>query len=221
MDDAMELMRARHSVRQYLDRPIPEEIRKQLDHYAEELNEAGHLHIQIIYNEPECFNTRMAHYGKFENCRNYISVVGEKTADLEERAGYYGERLVLKAQELGLNTCWVALTHGKSKAVIADGETEVILISLGYGKTQGIPSKNKPAEAVSDLTEDSPEWYKRGIEAALLAPTAINQQKFSFRRDGRNVTARAGRFGPYVKTDLGIVKCHFELGAGTENFEWK
>ena len=75
MSDAMELMRVRHSVRQYLDRPIPEEIRKQLDHYAEELNEAGHLHIQIIYDEPECFNSRMAHYGKFENCRNYIEFI--------------------------------------------------------------------------------------------------------------------------------------------------
>lgn len=220
MENVMELMRTRHSVRQYLDQAIPNEIREQLDQYTRELNEKGNLHIQIIYDEPECFNSRMAHYGKFENCRNYIAVVGKKTSDLEERAGYYGELLVLKAQELGLNTCWVALTHGKSKAIVSDGETEVIIIALGYGKTQGVERKSKPASSVSDVTDDSPSWYKQGIEAALLAPTAINQQKFTFKRNGRNVTAKAGILGTNLKVDLGIIKCHFELGAGSENFDW-
>jgi len=113
--EMMELIKERHSVRQYLDKRIPEDIREKLDAYASELNKKGNLNLQIIYDEPECFNSLMAHYGKFENCGNYIAVVGKKANDLNERCGYYGELLVLKAQELGLNTCWVALTHGKSK----------------------------------------------------------------------------------------------------------
>lgn len=222
MKDTMELIRERHSVRQYLDKKIPEEIREQLNAYAVKLNAVGGLHMQIIYDEPECFNSRMAHYGKFENTKNYIAMIGKKTPDLEERCGYYGERLVLKAQELGLNTCWVALTHGKSKAVIGTDEKEVIIIALGYGKTNGSSRKSKSASDVSNLSANSPVWFKRGVEAALLAPTAINQQKFRFELTGsKTVSAKAGLFGTNLKVDLGIVKCHFESGAGKENFEWR
>ena len=213
-------MKSRHSVRQYLDKKIPETVRSSLDAYAAELNEQSDLHMQIIYDEPECFNSRMAHYGKFENCTNYIAMVGKKASSLDERCGFYGELLVLKAQELGLNTCWVALTHGKSKAVVADGETEAIIIALGYGKTQGTAHKSKAAADVANLSPDSPDWYRNGIEAALLAPTAINQQKFSFQLNGKKVSAKTGLIGTCLKIDLGIVKCHFELGAGKENFDW-
>ena len=192
--DIMELMKSRHSVRQYLDKAIPGKIREQLNSYSEELNREGDLKIQIIYDEPLCFNTRMAHYGKFENAKNYIAMVGRKSGDLEERCGYFGEKLVLKAQELGLNTC--------------------------YGKTHGTSRKSKPAAAVSNISDSSPEWFKRGVEASLLAPTAINQQKFKFTLDGNTVSAKSGKLGTNLKVDLGIVKCHFELGAGKDNFKW-
>ena len=140
--------------------------------------------------------------------------------NLDEKCGYYGEKLVLKAQELGLNTCWVALTRGASAAKVSGNETEVIIISLGYGKTQGAERKSKRPADVSNITDGSPEWFGKGIEAALLAPTAINQQKFRFTLSGNRVSAQTGKLGPCLKIDLGIVKCHFELGAGRENFEW-
>ena len=220
MNDVMDLMRARHSVRQYLDRPIPGDVRAALDACARALNAEGGLNMQLIYDEPECFSSRMARYGRFENAKNYIAMVGRKAPDLEERCGFYGEKLVLKAQELGLNTCWVALTHGRSRAVVGDGEREVIIISLGYGRTQGGPRGSRAPEDVSNLDADSPAWFRRGVEAALLAPTAINQQRFRFERNGDAVSAKAGRFGTQLRVDLGIVKCHFELGAGKENFRW-
>ena len=218
--DIYEIMKARHSVRQYLDRPIPDELRTAMDSYTAELNAEGGLHMQILYDEPECFASRKAHYGGFRNVNNYISVVGPKGAGLDETAGFYGELLVLKAQELGLNTCWVALTHGKSKAAVGADEKEAIVISLGFGETQGKQRKSKSAGQVSDITPDSPEWYKKGIEAALLAPTAINQQRFKFSRDGNTVFAKAATLGPCLKIDLGIAKAHFELIAGKENFTW-
>lgn len=218
--DINEIIRSRHSVRQYVDRPIPEEVRRELDAYLAELNLEGNLHMQILYDEPECFNSRMAHYGRFENASNYMALIGKKAGDLEEKCGYYGEKLVLKAQELGLNSCWVALTHGKSKAILHADEREVIIISLGYGKTQGTPHKGKGPSDVSNLSPDAPDWFRRGVEMALLAPTAVNQQKFRFELDGNTVTAKAGVIGSCLKIDLGIVKCHFELGAGKENFVW-
>ena len=226
--EIMEVMEKRHSVRQYKDSPIDENTREILNDCAKELSEEGKLSIQIIYDEPSCFDSRLAHYGKFENVKNYIVIAGKKDETLSERAGYYGELLVIKAQELGLNTCWVALTHGKSKAVLKQGEKEVILIALGYGKNEGSVHRNKAIGQIADGYDEGPEWYKRGIEAALLAPTAVNQQKFFLEylgyKDGGSLPKVAARplftMIGYGRMDLGIVKYHFELGAGKENFEW-
>ena len=112
------------------------------------------------------------------------------------------------------------MTHGKSKTDIGSGEKEVIIIALGYGKTQGSSRKSKSPADVSNISSDSPEWFKTGVEAALLAPTAVNQQKFRLTLDGRKVSTKPGLIGACLKIDLGIVKCHFELCAGKENFEW-
>lgn len=212
--DILEIIKSRHSVRQYLDKKIPIEIRNILDEYASQLNQESGLNIQIIYDEPDCFSSRMAKYGKFENCTNYIAMVGKKNKDLDEKCGYYGELLVLKAQELGLNSCWVALTHGKSKAKIAKDEIEAIIIALGYGKTQGVNRKSKTVEEVSNITKDSPSWFIKGVEAALLAPTAINQQKFYFSLENDQVRLKMGLMGPELNVDKGILKCHFELVSG-------
>lgn len=211
--DIFEIMKQRHSVRQYEERTIEPDKRAILLEKLEKLNREGHLHFQLLFDEPKCFDSFMAHYGKFSGVQNYIALVGPKAPDLEEKCGYYGEQMVLLAQSLGLNTCWVAMSHGKSAAEIRSGEKQICLIALGYGKTQGVAHKNKPIEAVTELNGTMPEWFKKGIEAAMLAPTAMNQQKFRFTLSGDQVSARAGK-GFYVKTDLGIVKYHFEAVTG-------
>lgn len=212
--EQMELMEQRHSVRQYKDQAIEPEKQAVLNALTKEINREANLHIQIVYDDPKCFDSFMAHYGKFSGVANYIALVGKKSSDLEEQLGYYGEKLVLKAQELGLNTCWVALTHGKSRAEIAKGEKLVCLISLGYGAVQGVPHKSKPAEELSRTAVTAPEWFTQGVKAAMLAPTAMNQQKFflELQSDG-SVKATCGS-GFYTKLDLGIVKYHFETVSG-------
>lgn len=214
--ELFDIIKARHSVRQYQDKKIESSLRSQLNELTEKLNQESGLHMQIIYDDPECFNTMMAHYGKFRGVQNYIALVGKKSADLEEKCGYYGERLVLKAQELGLNTCWVALTYGKGKcrARVADGEKLVCVISLGYGVNQGKAHSGKGLADVSNATAQSPEWFRQGVEAALLAPTATNQQKFYFELDGNRVKAQIKGMGFYTKVDLGIVKYHFQAISG-------
>ncbi|MCI9442521.1 MAG: nitroreductase [Ruminococcus sp.] len=211
--DILEIMKARHSVRQYCESKIESEKKEILAALANECNRESGLNIQIIYEEPKCFSGMMAHYGKFSGVENYIALVGEKHVALEEKAGYYGERLVLKAQELGLNTCWVALTHGKSAAKIGQGEKLACIISLGYGVTQGVAHNNKPMEQICNCASHMPDWFSRGMEAAMLAPTAMNQQKFYFTLKNETVSAKAGS-GFYTKMDLGIVKYHFEAVTG-------
>lgn len=218
--DVTEAMKARHSVRQYKNQSLDAETVNALEAEIEKCNQESGLHIQLVTNEPKAFDGFMAHYGKFHGVTNYIAMIGKK-GGMEEACGYYGERLVLFAQQLGLNTCWVAMTYSKIKTafVIEKGEKLYIVIALGYGETQGVPHKSKAINDVVKVEGQMPEWFQSGMEAALLAPTAMNQQKFLFTLNGRQVFAKAGN-GFYVKIDLGIVKYHFETGAGRDNFEW-
>lgn len=211
--EIIELMKERHSVRQYTDKKIEKEKREVLNALIAKINQKAGLHIQIIYDEPKCFNSMMAHYGKFDGVNNYIALVREKSKP-DEALGYYGEQIVLKAQELGLNTCWVAMTHGKSKAQIDKGEKLVCLISLGYGKTAGAAHKSKKLSEVCNYKKDMLEWFLSGMEATLLAPTAMNRQKFYFELlPDNSIKITCGK-GLYTKLDLGIVKYHFEVVSG-------
>ena len=218
--DVLQAMKERHSVRSYTDRPVEGRIKDDLSSYINDCNRDGQLHIQLILDEPHAFDGFMAHYGKFSGVRNYIVLAGKKSPDLEERCGYYGEKIVLHAQTLGLNTCWVAMTYskGKAKFQLNADEKLCLVIAIGYGKTSGIAHTSKSREAVM-RANTPPDCFLQGIDAALLAPTAMNQQKFTFTLDGNKVTAKAG-MGFYSKIDLGIAKCHFELGAGAQHFQW-
>lgn len=211
--EAIELMRARHSVRAFTDRPLDAAAVDALLAEVAACNKESGLSIQLVCEEPEAFQAGKPSYGQFKGCRNYLALVGPKGKD--EEIGYFGERAVLKAQELGVNSCWVALTYkkGKAAAEVPAGQRRYMVVALGYGETQGAPHKVKAVADVSDYKPGDPDWYRAGIEAALLAPTAMNQQKFTFTRHGDAVSAKAG-LGFHAKTDLGIVKYHFELGSG-------
>ena len=223
-----EAIEARHSVRAYKDQPLSEKVVKVLEDEIVKLNNEGQLHIQLICNEPKAFQGTLAKYGKFRNVNNYIVMAGKKAEDLNERVGYYGEHLVLLAQTLGLNTCWVGLSYKKIPNTYVLEENEVIkaYIALGYGETQGTTHKIKTVEQVSNASEFTPLWFRKGVEAALLAPTAVNQQKFSFEYVGMSnnrhqVRAKKGiSMIGYTQMDLGIAKYHFEIGAGKEHFDW-
>ena len=223
-----EAIEARHSVRAYKDQPLTEEVAKRLEEEIAVVNQKGNLHVQLIQNEPKAFQGTLAKYGKFRNANNYLVMAGKRAEDLDERVGYYGEHLVLLAQTLGLNTCWVGLSYSKVPGtyVLEEGEKIACYIALGYGETQGVGHKIKTVEQVSNASDATPSWFRKGVETALLAPTAVNQQKFSFEYVGMSnnrhqVRAKKGfSMIGYTQMDLGIAKYHFEIGAGKVNFEW-
>ena len=225
----LEAIEARHSVRAYKEQPLTEGVVKILEEQIAVLNRDGNLHLQLIQNEPRAFQGTMAKYGKFRNVSNYIVMAGKKSEDLDERVGYYGEHLVLLAQTLGLNTCWVGLSYSKVPGtyVLADGEKIACYIAIGYGETQGVSHKIKTVEQVSNASVITPSWFRKGVEAALLAPTAVNQQKFSFEYVGMEnnrpkIRAKKGfSMIGYTQIDLGIAKYHFEIGAGKDNIIWE
>ena len=220
----LEAIKARHSVRQYTERPIEASQVEALRAEISSINALSGLNIQLVLEEPKSFSTGVWKYGKFSGVRNYLVMAGPRGKEAEEKIGYYGEKLVLLAQMLGLNTCWVGLTYAKIPGAfdLRSGDIVHCVISLGYGTIPGVQHPLKPAEEFYEASKPLPSWFVSGLEAALLAPTAINQQKFKFiLKEDSKVEARALRsMVGYTYIDLGIAKYHFEVGAGKDTFKW-
>lgn len=223
MKNIDETVKSRHSVRRYKEDAIPKKLVDNLNKIIDNYNKESGLNIQLKTEDKDTFASYKLHYGKIYDCANYIALIGnKKEKQLEEIVGYYGQKIVLEAQEMGLNTCWVGAGYSKSalNVEVLQGQKIVCVIAIGYGLHNGKPRPSKTYDDVS-VTKDAPDWYKKGIEYALLAPTAINQQKFKFELLENNIVSVKAGIGPFSKVDLGIVKYHFELGAGTSNFTWK
>ncbi len=219
--ERMEAIKNRHSVRSYSERKIEGDVKDKLQQMIIDCNKESGLNIQLVLDEPKAFDNFIMHYGRFSGVCNYIALVGAKTDDLEEKCGYFGEKIVIYAQMLGLKTCWVGVGYNKTQNAFTVGANEklCLMIAIGYGNEQGKAHKSKTFEQVCRVNGTVPDWFRRGVEAALLAPTAMNQQQFRFSLDGNKVSVKAG-IGFFSKVDLGIAKYHFEAGAGKENFQW-
>lgn len=217
---------ARHSVRKYLEKPLSAEQLATLRSTIERINAETGLHVQLVLDEPRAFAPGVLKYGFFSGVTNYLVMAGRKGAEVEEAVGYYGEELVLLAQTLGLNTCWVGLTYKKIEGAykLAPGEKIHCVIALGYGENPGVQHPIRPRERFFEIEggAPAPEWFLAGLDAAILAPTAVNQQRFRFVLHSGSVVEAQTRFSPfgYTRMDLGIVKKHFEIGAAPAVFSW-
>lgn len=213
----------RHSVRAYLKKDIEQNLINEINRDIEEYNNIGDLHIQFITNEPNAFGKSiLADFGKFRNVNNYIVMIGKKCDNLDEKIGYFGEKLVIKAQSLGLNTCWVGGTYSKKNAKydIKEDEKLVCVIAIGYGENYGKERKLKSISSVASSDVEMPDWFLKGVRFALLAPTALNQQRYKITLKENKVKI-VSKVGFYTKVDLGIIKYHFELGAGKEHYSFE
>lgn len=222
--DTLRALELRHSVRSYKDEPIAGDTLASLQALIKEVNEEVGLHIQLVQNQPKAFSGFLASYGNFKNVNNYLALVAKKGKG--EELGYYGQMIVLEAQKLGLNTCWVGGTFGKDKKAydIGRGEKLYMVIAIGYGDGQGHPHKSKPFETLVDGTKDKlPDWFVAGAEAALLAPTAMNQQKFRLSLGSKDKVILKNGVGVMTSIDNGIVKYNFEVGAASKGHDviWK
>ena len=225
MMEVSEAIKARHSVRKYLDKTIETDKVEILRSAIGRINQSIGLNVQLVTGEPKAFNGMfITTYGQFSGVSNYLVMAAPKGKGWEEKVGYYGEELVILAQTLGLNTCWAGLTYKKIPGTFTLRKGDIVhcFIALGYGSTPGIQHPLKPAERFYESEGTPPGWFMEGLTAAILAPTAVNQQKFKFILHPGNVVEAKAFFSPwgYTRIDLGIVKYHFEIGAGRDNFTW-
>ena len=225
-ESLIKAIEARHSVRRYSvsHEPHPEQL-SALTSLVECINENNKdLSFRIVNDEPKAFGGRWASYGNFLGVRNYIVVAGKKGKETDFSCGLRGEEVVLMIQHLGLNSCWVGLTYKKIEGAFEISEDHEVkcLIAFGHGETDRDRNhKIKTPAQVSNISETSPAWFKRGIDMALLAPTAVNQQKFFFTYEGDDSVKATSRFSliGYSRIDLGIVSTHFIIGANNSKLK--
>lgn len=216
-----EAMRTRHTVRRYTDRKLPGDVLEQLRERIRKNNEAHGLAMTLVTENTEDFGPALRLL-LAKGVRNYLVLAGKDMSGLDENIGYCGADIMLFAQTLGLNSWWVGGTYsrkGVRRNAAPEAEKLLGLIALGYGAAQGVPHKSKKPEEIAAYEGDAPEWFTRGVEALLLAPTALNKQAFTLRGEGRRVSLTCDN-GAFSGVDLGIGKYHFQLGAGKENFDW-
>jgi len=210
-----EAILVRQSVRNYKNQKIDADTVREIQKKVDEINETSGLNLQFLEDAGNTYNRFLSKTMGLGSVPSVIVCVGPDTEDLEEKIGYYGEKLVLYLQMLGLNSCWTGTFNSKDTgALIGEGERLVITIAVGYGQDQGKAHRSKKAEQVAEGKTPWPEWFKQGVEMALLAPTAINQQKFMIRLNEDDSVDFIDRKGPFSKVNLGIVRYHFEIGAG-------
>lgn len=165
-------IRERHSVRRYTGRKLEPEVVAALRAEIDAGNAQGGLHMQLVIDEPKAFSGFLAHYGKFRGVSNYIALIGEKGDRLDEKVGYYGERAALYAQTLGLNTCWVAATFGKStvKKSCAIGKKERLVASSRWATEKRRARRTNLSRWESCTPPrgifpngSTPAWRRRGL----------------------------------------------------------
>lgn len=223
----VETIRERHSVREYDGKPLSRAEFDALGAVVEECARESGLDIQLVGDNPEVFNV-IARFGLIRGCRTHIAFVVDdaKAGDVadDEAIGYWGQKIVFAAQDMGLNTCWCALcSRRKSHAVVAPGKKIRLVIAVGHGKTQGFSRKTKSVEALSSVEcAKAPAWFAAAMEAAQLAPTAMNNQNFKITllSDGKTVRIDASQSGLNV-IDEGIVRCNFEIAANEAGADWR
>lgn len=218
--DMKQAMSERHMVRKYTDKPIPIEVAQEINERLNDINVKYHTDIQLIRGDSSAFNAAIK-LVLTKGVRNYFILAGKAAPDLRERLGMAGADLMLFCQTLGLNTWWVGGTYSHARvAQKAPGDEVIGIIAVGYGATQGKPHKSKSPQEVATYEGPEPEWFKNGVKAALLAPTALDKQAFKIKGVGDEVSITYEP-GTFSGEDLGLVKYHFALGTGNHSFSWQ
>ena len=227
-----EAVKARISCRAYQDRRIDNETLSLLSDLVDRLNDESGLHIQLLTTDGQSQPLLKLAPAMFDGpAYSYAALVGDADALSGEKIGYYGEKLVLYATQLGLGTCWVAGTYDRSTAcaVVGEGEQLWSVIPMGYSAAK-LPIKQRmirasirardrklPQFVESDLPfSELPEWFRTAVESVRLGPSAVNQQPVNFVWNKENVAAKLWKPAKGMALiDLGIAKYHFEVGAAS------
>lgn len=217
----------RISCRSYQSKLVSSDDLQKLKEFVDVLRQELGLNIQLVHSADLVLKLAGAMFSG--EVHTYAVLSGKDDALTSEKLGYFGQKLVLYATALGLGTCWVAGTYNKKSVIAEIPENEKIwdVIPIGY-PTEEVPMKQKMIRSmlrkkdrkIEQFVESEtpfaelPEWVKKGTQAVLLGPSAVNQQPVNIvYKDGR-VSMKIWKNGHGLQhNDMGIANRQFEVGA--------
>ena len=234
IEEYLSAMKKRCSRRKYINRTIDPKYVKQLEDNLTLYNKESGLNIKLVIGSgAELFNGFRKSYGLFVGVQNYIAMIGSKELpERMEKVGRFGEKIILEATAMGLSTCWVGTSYDKKAAATLCSANDALdcVIAIGYSDKKhslkermmeyGMHRQNKAKKTLTEAEDPVPEWFKQGMDAVYLAPTARNLRPFVFKYKDGQVTAFITNPTETAMIDLGIAKLHFELGAGGGSWEY-
>jgi len=192
----------------------------------------------LIAGSPErVFRGAIGPYGKIRGAPAFIAFVGNMRSPIvQEQIGYTGEGIVLEAEALHVNTCWVSGTFRRDETTalldIGDREAVLAVTPVGYAPPQlsfeerlltgfGRTHRRKPLSelAIGLAYNEWPAWVRAALESARLAPSAVNRQpwRFHVERDSITVAVDTGKLKREAvqskRLDCGIAMLHIEVAA--------
>lgn len=237
MKTAYDAMMKRYSCRAFQKELLAPEIRAQLSGKIEELNRESGLHFQLFCSDDISKPAALLSDSMFSgDCYAFAALVGPEQIEASEPLGYYGEALVIFAEQLGLGTCWVASTYDPDSISVEIPAGEKLWIIIPLGKAAEQPPRQKEIRAKirsRDRALDSfvesdvpflavPSWIQKGADAILAGPSAVNQQPVNLVWKDGVLTMKLIREGHHLHyCDMGIAKKQFEISAAASYFPGK
>ena len=228
------------------NQPIESSSLAALDRVCREFMPFPHARAYLVSKPAkDIFKGIVGGYGKVSGAPAFIAFIGDMRApSVQEEVGYTGEGIILEATALGLNTCWVGGFFRPESAAslveIKDNERVLAVTPVGYasrfeslverlmtgfGLTHRRLSLSK---LVGEWRVDNlPEWVRASLEAARLAPSAVNRQPWGFNVEDDGITVfvrtRGPEFNVSKRLDCGIAMLHIEVAALSSGVkgDWK
>jgi nitroreductase len=228
----------RRSRRRYDSIPLDPSQLNQLQAVCAGFRPYPEARAEIIKDSPDRVLRGVAgSYGKVKGAPALIAFIGDiNQRYVNEKIGYTGEGIILEATAMGLGTCWVGgsmfFRRGLAESIVGASKSERVfaVTPVGYAVKEfsadervqtgfGMFHRRKPlAEMVSGLDKKEwPGWIKAALEAARLAPSAINRQPWRFYVEPDSITISVNssplQWGISKRLDCGIAMLHIEVAA--------
>lgn len=169
--DYKKLIEETYSVRDYSDKPVSEKLKNELLGYfpsSKTLMDNIKVEMKIVENADvfEKLNGKAGYNGIMINAPHYIVIYSEVADNYIENSGYKASDIILKATDLGLNTCFITMGDRAevSKILNAPNGMEVTaLVALGY--------KDNEAKVVLNDTKVGGNYSKADVVIEEVAPS--------------------------------------------------
>lgn len=226
----------RRSRRLFDSKPVDPDLLARLNTVCKEFRPFTEARAVLVTQSPDMvFKGAIGHYGKIKGASAFIAFIGNTNdPNIQEKVGYLGEGTVLEATAMDLGTCWVGAFFrpdiAASLAVIKKNERVFAVTPVGYVMEKwsleekimtgfGWTHKRKSlAELVTGMENiQLPMWINTALEAARVAPSAVNRQPWRFQVEPHSITISVDdlkdTFNIPKRLDCGIAMLHIEVAS--------